>query len=290
MRELFDMETKWLSSLSIEDMKALAGDDFSDRFKKSFKYFMGLYFNSGEIAMVLAGINPCVHSLHYALNVRQAESYYGSVLYPWFEKHKKKIRSEGFDVKWAHCWSTDGEGLTVHYRGSLVKNKRSPSLETIDKIFSRTPKTTFTAFLIQDIYSCDGTWDHPRDGAQGACKIFYNFAEPDFVMRSQGTKLSINRARCMERFGAPENSEKIGLHFSKTRAAMRKFGIELCLEIMPVERWSDSDIVKAWLAAANRDAKVLLEWLDKRDVPVIWTKDMAPTRLSRIKKLLIERA
>ena len=287
VRDLFDMELEWFMSLSHNEIVAMTdgGVNTINGFRRNF----GTYMRAGNIALVLARVNPCAHSAHYMTGTKPSEMYCDSVLVPFFQKHKKVIRSEGFALRHTQCLLIlDDNNACCHYEGTLVKNKRSSLIKQVDSRFVRRGNYSLTPCSMDDFYHCNGTWKfHPMTcAAEDACMISYYFAEPASVFKAHGRYIDIDKSVCFDLPTHFEEAATVGRHFCKSLKAMKTIGINLCLGIKPAKRWSDDAIVKMWLAAANNDVNVLLDWLDRRDIPVIWTEDIPRSRLLRIKKVL----
>ena len=285
IQDLLDMENEWIQSLSLDELTkyvptVLQAYDLTRRLESEEPCFSN-YSVSGACLMVLLRVNSCDYRLHYENNKISAFYwFFDFVLKPWFRKHKKTLKSEGFEL---HRFGGEymDDGVVWKYSGYVFKDNRSADIDRINALCARTtkdcpyPRVDLGLFSKAEINRAMNSWTTSNPSL---CVIIYWFVDP--------TDLS-NDLGCFVSPIEPENAKEVGEHFAKSRNATPCIGIDLNLEINKPFLWPDTAIVETWLGAAEHDAQKLLDWLDQDQV--VSTFRIPSDRMRRIKKLIQEK-
>ena len=165
-------------------------------------------------------------------------------------------------------------------------------IEIVNRVFP-----SLSSSLPREPSSCDDIWELSKTGGWIDAIAYVKSASQSQIMyvgtppMCASSSSNVPRLWCYrKRMALPQNAEEIGSHYFKSKEAMSKFGINLSLAIGCPLFWSDNDIAKTWLAAANGDHEQLLGWLLNSNKNYYICKTRIPEdRLKRIIKLIKER-
>ena len=237
---------------------------------------------SGEIAMVLMRRQTC---FDYPLSWPLASEYYKDALRPWFQRYKSFLRSEGFSL--SHIKGSERDGGCF-----LFRDKRSPSIDIENAWVAACIRSErLVAFAQKDHEICSGTWTGSLWLAlEHDDIVFVEYTTRDMLscIWLDDDKLWLRGGIWIKRTARMENATEVGRHFARTRAEVKEaLGFTLRLSIIYDGRWDDDAILKTWVAAADGNLQVLLNWLDSPNDTdgAIERGDMDVLRWIRLKTL-----
>ena len=298
IQDLFTMELTILRSASPDELKNHAetihqGYDMKRR-EGSDKFRLSHYSVAGLYLLVLLRVNPWTdryNEMEDGYPGICSDLIHNFVLIPWFRKHKRFLKSEGFDLH-RFGGTREHEDKVIRYNGFVFKDTRSTNIDIINSFCPRStkdciyPKVDDNAFL--ELEKVRSGWNTLSTYKNPSWSLIYYWIVDATKLFEHSTKYDdVGDLPVFVRYAEPENAKDIGRHFVTSRNLVQFVDLDLKLEISKPCFWPDSAIVETWLGAAEQDALKLLDWLDE-DL-VISTFRIPSDRMSRIKKLIQEK-
>ena len=288
LRELFVAEWEWLKAGECE-FWSWSPDDDNDHPAP-----LNHLFVSGQVAMVLARVNPCVLLLSYSFPLFGKE-YHDKILFPWYETHQDFLNEQGFEIEFishgVHLWNepcqcvVNGErcgNLRDFAQGgaggaALAKDMRSPKIELVNKVFhTRRPQKVSAEWkeedkvTVKDLLECysfvrDGDREVEEAGRRGSVQYLFQF--PNQVFGGDMDDYCCSPCFNSKCIVDPNDAVSLGNHFRKARETMASIGFFIVMDIRDLEDWPNLQIAKLWLAIADGSIQSLEAWIYVGEAP-----------------------
>jgi hypothetical protein len=220
-----------------------------------------------EVAMVVAGIKPCLVAMHGSWQAF-GKVWYNGVFVPWQQKYKNQLDAIGLkgmlttSGEVARYW--DGHPR-AHYGGqtAVVYRDSHPLSSFVVRVFTKTRRVTNRE--LQELFGI------PTE--DGPLHVEYTLQPP------VGPKLGVSRdlcCCCAFEYNTVLHMDALvaaGKHFAHCRKALGKMGIPIGLDIQQ-PHVSPQDLAILWLATCNGDIDKFMTVQQEEDI--CWQRDVHP--------------